>query len=29
MKIQNDIKMYAQILNEAAEEKARYEEACN
>ena len=29
MKIQDDIKMYAQILNEAAEEKARYEEACN
>ena len=29
MKIQDDIKLYAQILNEAAEEKARYEEACN
>lgn len=29
MKIQDDIKMYAQILNEAAEEKERYEEACN
>lgn len=29
MKIQNDIMAYAQILNEAADEKARYEEACN
>lgn len=29
MKIQNDILGYAQILNEAADDKAHYEDACN